>query len=58
MKVAVRMTERVGKALLGVGIERVRVDGHTDAPRIAGSPSALAPTNRQAALGELDMRTR
>jgi uncharacterized protein (UPF0262 family) len=31
MKVAVRTTERVGKALLGVGIERERVDGHTDA---------------------------
>jgi flagellar motor protein MotB len=31
MKVAVRTTERVGKALLDVGIERVRVDGHTDA---------------------------
>ncbi|PKA69483.1 outer membrane protein OmpA-like peptidoglycan-associated protein [Pseudomonas baetica] len=25
------IVERIGKALLGVGIERVRVDGHTDA---------------------------
>ena len=26
------IVQRIGKALLGVGIERVRVDGHTDAP--------------------------
>jgi outer membrane protein OmpA-like peptidoglycan-associated protein len=26
-----QIVERIGKALLGVGIERVRVDGHTDA---------------------------
>jgi len=25
------IVERIGKALLGVGIDRVRVDGHTDA---------------------------
>ncbi|TKJ70208.1 hypothetical protein PspCFBP13508_20805 [Pseudomonas sp. CFBP13508] len=25
------IVERIGKALLGVGIERVRIDGHTDA---------------------------
>ncbi|MDP1007333.1 OmpA family protein, partial [Klebsiella pneumoniae] len=25
------IVERIGKALLGAGIERVRVDGHTDA---------------------------
>ncbi len=25
------IVERIGKALLGIGIERVRVDGHTDA---------------------------
>jgi outer membrane protein OmpA-like peptidoglycan-associated protein len=26
-----QIVERIGKSLLGVGIERVRVDGHTDA---------------------------
>ncbi|WP_053213262.1 OmpA family protein [Pseudomonas sp. Q12-87] len=30
------IVERIGKALLGAGIERVRVDGHTDA---SGSPA-------------------
>lgn len=30
------IVERIGKALLGAGIERVRIDGHTDA---SGSPT-------------------
>ena len=30
-KQSTEIVERIGKALLGVGIERVRVDGHTDA---------------------------
>lgn len=30
-KPSTEIVERIGKALLGVGIERVRVDGHTDA---------------------------
>ena len=29
-KESTEIVERIGKALLGVGIERVRVDGHTD----------------------------
>jgi len=30
-KPSTEIVERIGKALTGVGIERVRVDGHTDA---------------------------
>jgi len=30
-KESTEIVERIGKALVGVGIERVRVDGHTDA---------------------------
>ncbi|MBK5479313.1 OmpA family protein [Pseudomonas sp. TH21] len=30
-KPSTEIVQRIGKALLGVGIERVRVDGHTDA---------------------------
>ncbi|MDB6143501.1 MAG: putative lipoprotein [Pseudomonas sp.] len=38
------IVERIGKALLGVGIDRVRVDGHTDA---SGKPAY----NEQLSLG-------
>lgn len=38
------IVERIGKALLGVGIDRVRVDGHTDA-------SGKAAYNEQLSLG-------
>ncbi|MBW1247287.1 OmpA family protein [Pseudomonas tolaasii] len=37
------IVERIGKALVSVGIERVRVDGHTDA-------SGKEPYNRQLSL--------
>ena len=37
------IVERIGKALLGVGIERVRIDGHTDA-------SGKEPYNEQLSL--------
>ena len=38
------IVERIGKALLGVGIERVRIDGHTDA-------SGKEAYNQQLSLG-------